>query len=97
MKCQAFRSPALITPGCPRLITFGISSGFPELSPASWQIAHVLRTLAPLNITRIATSDVPLDLHVLSTPPAFVLSQNQTLRQKLLSDLKSNSKHRINH
>jgi hypothetical protein len=25
---------------------------------------------------------IPLDLHVLSTPPAFVLSQNQTLRKK---------------
>jgi hypothetical protein len=24
----------------------------------------------------------PFDLHVLSTPPAFVLSQNQTLRKK---------------
>ena len=26
-----------------------------------------------------------LDLHVLSTPPAFVLSQNQTLRECLLT------------
>src|SRR5918998_4941364 len=26
---------------------------------------------------------LPLDLHVLSTPPAFVLSQDQTLQQKL--------------
>ena len=25
----------------------------------------------------------PFDLHVLSTPPAFVLSQDQTLRLKL--------------
>jgi hypothetical protein len=40
----------------------------------------VLRTLAPLNIYRIATVNIALDLHVLSTPPAFVLSQNQTLR-----------------
>jgi hypothetical protein len=28
---------------------------------------------------------VPFDLHVLSTPPAFVLSQNQTLR-KVISE-----------
>ena len=69
------------------MFTFGISSGFPELSPASWQITHVLRTLAPLNIPNIATRNVPLDLHVLSTPPAFVLSQNQTLRQ--LNDYQS--------
>ena len=41
----------------------------------------MLRTLAPLNSVNIATNKIPLDLHVLSTPPAFVLSQNQTLRE----------------
>jgi hypothetical protein len=40
----------------------------------------VLRTLAPLRLQNIATLQSALDLHVLSTPPAFVLSQNQTLR-----------------
>ena len=30
----------------------------------------------------IAAKAPSLDLHVLSTPPAFVLSQNQTLRKK---------------
>ena len=77
-------------PGCPgfgvakmsSLATCGINSPFGELSPTSRQIAHVLRTLAPLNITCIATNNIPFDLHVLSTPPAFVLSQNQTLREK---------------
>ena len=64
------------------LVTCGINSPFGELSPTSRQIAHVLRTLTPLNILRIATKNVPSDLHVLSTPPAFVLSQNQTLREK---------------
>ena len=43
---------------------------------------HVLRTLAPLLLPNIATGKQALDLHVLSTPPAFVLSQNQTLRRK---------------
>jgi hypothetical protein len=47
----------------------------------------VLRTLAPLDITGIATSNIPFDLHVLSTPPAFVLSQNQTLREKFVPRL----------
>jgi hypothetical protein len=42
----------------------------------------VLRTLTPLDIICIATNNIPFDLHVLSTPPAFVLSQNQTLREK---------------
>ncbi len=64
------------------LTTCGINSPFGELSPTSRQIAHVLRTLTPLDIFCIATKNVPFDLHVLSTPPAFVLSQNQTLREK---------------
>ena len=38
----------------------------------------MLLTRAPLH-TRIATN-IALDLHVLGTPPAFVLSQNQTLQ-----------------
>src|SRR3954471_23823467 len=32
---------------------------------------------------RVPRKALPLDLHVLSTPPAFVLSQDQTLQQKL--------------
>ena len=43
-------------------------------------MTHVLRTLAPLPPRNIATPGRSSDLHVLSTPPAFVLSQNQTLR-----------------
>ena len=66
----------------PTLTTCGINSPFGELSPTSRQIPHVLRTLTPLDILNIATKNIPFDLHVLSTPPAFVLSQNQTLREK---------------
>ena len=62
------------------MATFGISSPFSELSPTSRQITHVLRTLAPLQLQNIATLKLAFDLHVLSTPPAFVLSQNQSLR-----------------
>ena len=65
------------------LTTCGINSPFGELSPTSRQIAHVLRTRSPLNYFCIATEVIPFDLHVLSTPPAFVLSQNQTLRKNL--------------
>ena len=64
------------------LAVCGINSPFGELSPTSRQIAHVLRTRPPLDFIGIATNEVPFDLHVLSTPPAFVLSQNQTLRRK---------------
>ncbi len=44
----------------------------------------MLRTLSPLKFIHIAINEFPSDLHVLSTPPAFVLSQNQTLRKKAL-------------
>ena len=60
---------------------FGISTGFPVLSQSSGQVAHVLLTRSPLTFG--ASSDRPFDLHVLSTPPAFILSQNQTLHQDL--------------
>ena len=86
-------------PGCPgfgvarmsSLTTCGINSPFGELSPTSRQIAHVLRTLTPLNFTCIATNEIPFDLHVLSTPPAFVLSQNQTLREKRMGSTEAES------
>ena len=71
-----------------RMAICGINSPFGELSPTSRQIAHVLRTRAPLNQACIATNLVPFDLHVLSTPPAFVLSQNQTLRGKFIPPAK---------
>ena len=56
----------------------GISPAFAGLFPIEGQIAHVLRTRAPCAHPCIAT-DCARDLHVLSTPPAFVLSQDQTL------------------
>ena len=61
----------------------GISSGFPELSQSQGQVAHVLLTRSPLIPHPKVSSS--FDLHVLSTPPAFVLSQDQTLREKTLS------------
>lgn len=57
---------------------FGISSSFPELSPAKRHVTHALLTRSPLS-TR-ASSSFSFDLHVLSMPPAFVLSQDQTLQ-----------------
>ena len=59
---------------------FGISTGFPVLSQSSGQVAHVILTRSPLNSSEQAPC-IPFDLHVLSTPPAFILSQNQTLHQ----------------
>ena len=58
----------------------GISQPFGWLSQTFGQITHVLRTRAPLYSPLRAFS---LDLHVLGTPPAFVLSQDQTLQLNL--------------
>ena len=61
----------------------GISPSFLGLSRSLGQVAHVLRTRSPVALAG------PRDLHVLSTPPAFVLSQDQTLQEclkKALSD-----------
>jgi hypothetical protein len=55
----------------------------------------VLRTLTPLDILNIATKNIPFDLHVLSTPPAFVLSQNQTLREKRMRLASQSLRHRL--
>ena len=43
---------------------------------------YVFRTRLPVAINRIATVMLPLDLHVLSLPLAFILSQDQTLHCK---------------
>ncbi len=55
----------------------GIRPRFQGLSQSAGQIAHVLLTRSPL----IHPKASPFDLYVLSTPPAFVLSQDQTLRE----------------
>ena len=59
------------------MVLSGISTPFGELFRAPGKITHVLRTRAPLYSSLRTFS---LDLHVLGTPPAFVLSQDQTLQ-----------------
>ena len=59
----------------------GINPGFPGLSRYQGQITHVLLTRSPLS--PVPKDRFSLDLHVLSAPPAFVLSQDQTLREEL--------------
>ena len=45
---------------------------------AGWsRITHPFATLTPAQ-----APGIPFDLHVLSTPPAFILSQNRTLHKK---------------
>src|SRR5690625_2087931 len=59
----------------------GISHDFSRLSRRGGQVTHVLLTRSPL--IHPASWASSFDLHVLSTPPAFVLSQDQTLRKCL--------------
>ena len=62
----------------------GISSPFGELSRSSGQVSHVLLTRSPLGTPKVLPPrETSFDLHVLGTPPAFVLSQDQTLRRNL--------------
>ena len=54
-------------------VSCGISSSFPELSPTQ---RHVPTRSSPVRHSPCEACD----LHVLSMPPAFTLSQDQTLR-----------------
>ena len=47
------------------------------------QVLYVLLTRSPLSFSSASTRKTSLDLHVLGTPPAFVLSQDQTLQDIL--------------
>ena len=66
-------------PPCGEPILWGISPDFSGLSPCYRWIAYVLLTRAPVAGKGIATSPLPLDLHVLGLSLAFILSQDQTL------------------
>ena len=61
------------------MVLRGISTSFDALSPCERQVAHALLTRPPLELLWASSPQSPLDLHVLGTPPAFVLSQDQTL------------------
>src|SRR5581483_1423772 len=62
------------------------SKEYPVLAPVSegypkdW--GRLLTCYSPVRRSSTPEEAFPLDLHVLSTPPAFVLSQDQTLQQK---------------
>ena len=58
----------------------GITRPFGRLSRGRGQVLHVLLSRSPLASAR---GQVPFDLHVLGAPPAFILSQDRTLRPKM--------------
>ena len=67
--------------------SFGISTSFEVLSPSEGQVAYALLTRLPLTFPIASYRVRPFDLHVLSTPPAFVLSQDQTLNKMVSKQL----------
>ena len=77
------RIAPLVQNGCPFRTLCGISVLFRTLSPSDRQVAHVLLTRPPLSYIifhpKASVNITPFDLHVLGAPPAFVLSQDQTL------------------
>src|SRR5207247_4761023 len=60
--------------------TCRISHPFGHLFPTSGQVTYALLSRPPL--TTRASPSRPFDLHVSCTPPAFILSQDQTLQKK---------------
>ena len=72
----------------------GISSRFQLLSPSEGQVAHALLTRSPLSLpsflTEISKVGASFDLHVLGMPPAFILSQDQTLNKLYLNHFSVN-------
>ena len=76
---------SLVSKPCDLDTSCGISSRFQLLSPSERQVPHALLTRSPLS--KKASSLTPFDLHVLSTPPAFILSQDQTLYKMVSKEL----------
>ena len=70
---------------------FGINHRFQWLSQTKRHVIYTLLTRSPLVSIIASYYLLPFDLHVLSTPPAFTLSQDQTLHNEL-SDLNPRSK-----
>ena len=70
-----------LTWSCDLMGISGISPSFLGLFQSSGQVPHVLLTRSPL--THVTRRSSAFDLHVLGPPPAFVLSQDQTLRRNL--------------
>ena len=71
--------PSLAAASEEAVVSSGISQPFGWLFPTSRQVTYVLLTRAPL-YSGNRSPPFSHDLHVLGTPPAFVLSQDQTLQ-----------------
>ena len=58
------------------------------MSPSEGQVDYALLTRSPLRLIEASFHRSSFDLHVLSTPPAFVLSQDQTLQKNMKNQKK---------
>ena len=67
------------TAPCGAVRICGISGCFQPVSPCMRQVVHALLTRPPLGQISLGFNLPPFDLHVLGTPPAFILSQDRTL------------------
>ena len=66
--CSSWSHPVLAT----------LSGSYPKVE------GRLLTCYSPVRRSSTPEGAFPLDLHVLSTPPAFLLSQDQTLRNRIL-------------
>ena len=71
------RIAPLISVSCGTKMLCGITVRFQTLFHTEGQVIHALLTRPPLS--KNPKTLASFDLHVLGTPPAFVLSQDQTL------------------
>ena len=68
-----------------------VSSGYPSVrGRLPTRYSPVRRYQLPLS-TEVSIRSFPLDLHVLGTPPAFILSQDQTLKLWYITRLSTNN------
>ena len=85
----SFSNKSLTSRRCLPEVLCGISSRFQLLSPTEFLFVHVLLIRSPLShpsfLTEISKVGASFDLHVLGMPPAFILSQDQTLNKLYLS------------
>ena len=58
-----------------------VSNGYPSVRGRLPTRYSPVRRSLYLHLTEISFQYIPLDLHVLGTPPAFILSQDQTLNK----------------
>ena len=56
-----------------------VSNGYPSVRGRLPTRYSPVRRYRPTDLTEVSSAGVSLDLHVLGTPPAFILSQDQTL------------------